>query len=140
VEMDIEIQTVQKVAVKYLRAKCGVRYWEDATVNGVADDDGTLIPCREGDAWAPTIDLETGVIEGWPSGTVASVHYKVCDDGRYALLDADRGEVVVRDNYVPDIMCPEGEGYGDYVIMEIDGEGRIAKWRADLSGFAADPT
>ena len=39
------------------------------------------------------------------------------------------------EGYVPSIMCPEGKGYGDYVIMEIDGDGRIAKWRADLSDF-----
>ena len=39
------------------------------------------------------------------------------------------------DGYVPSIMCPEGEGYGDYVIMEIDGDGRIANWKVDLSEF-----
>ena len=35
-------------------------------------------------------------------------------------------------------MCPEGEGYGDYVIMKIDGDGKIEKWVADLSEFEAN--
>ncbi len=34
--------------------------------------------------------------------------------------------------YVPSIMCPEGNGYGDYVIMKVDAEGRIANWRPDV--------
>lgn len=138
-ELSLEIAVKTKVPVVYLRAECGVRYWEDATVNGVADEDGALIPCRYGDAWIPTIDLATGIIEGWPEGTTASVHYKVCDDGRYALLDADRQEVAAIDGYVPKIMCPADSGYGDYVIMEIDGSGRIADWRVDLESFASDP-
>jgi hypothetical protein len=29
-------------------------------------------------------------------------------------------------------MCPEGNGYGDYVIMKVDAEGRIANWRPDV--------
>lgn len=137
-------QTVA-VPVKYLRARCGVRYWEDAEINGVQDEDGSRIPCRDGTAddndvlgggnWCPVIDLDTGIIEGWPAGTVASIHYKVCDDGDYALLDAERNVVMAIEGYVPNIMCPEGGGFGHYVIMEIDGNGRIAKWCADLSDF-----
>jgi hypothetical protein len=88
-----------------------------------------------GGNWCPTIDLDTGIIENWPNGTTASIHYKCCDDGDYELLDADRNVVKAIEGYVPSLMCPEGNGYGDYVIMEIDGEGRIAKWRADLSEF-----
>lgn len=138
----------KSVPVKFIRARCGVRYWEDATVNGVEDTDGSRIPCREGTAadndnlgggnWCPTIDLDTGIIENWPKGTTASIHYKVCDDGDYELLDEARNVVATIDGYVPSLMCPEGEGYGDYVIMEIDGDGRIAKWKADLDEFEKD--
>lgn len=144
----LRLKSVSSVPVKYLRARCGVRYWEDATVNGEQDVDGSRIPLREGTAasndnlgggnWRPTIDLDTGKIEGWPKGTVASIHYKVCDDGDYELLDAARNVVKAIDGYVPSLMCPEGDGYGDYVIMEIDGDGIIANWRADLSEFEAD--
>ncbi len=143
----LRLKSVQAVPVKYLRAKCGVRYWEDATVNGETDDDGSRIPCRDpkpnnslgGGDWLPLIDLDTGMIVGWPKGTTASVHYKVCDDGLYQLLSEDCKTVVKEINgYVPRIMCPEGDGYGDYVIMEIDADGQIAKWRADLTEFEAD--
>jgi len=122
--------------VKYLNACCGVRYWEDATVNGVEDKDGTLIPCKENIMWCPLIDIEKGQIIEWPIGTVASIHYKVCDDGSYTLFDKDMNIVAVRNNdYVPGIMCPGGDGFGDYVIMEIDENGFIADWEVDFEGF-----
>lgn len=138
----------KSVPVKFIRARCGVRYWEDATVNGVEDADGSRIPCRKGTAadnnnlgggdWCPTIDLESGKIVGWPEGTTASIHYKVCDDGDYALLDAEQNVVAEIHGYVPSLMCPELEGFGDYVIMEIGADGAIAKWKADLSEFEKD--
>ena len=136
--MEIEVTTKVKKQVRYLKAECGVRYWEDARVNGVEDTEGTLIPCREGDAWSPVIDLQTGKIENWPEGTVASIHYKVCDDGAYELRDPD-GEVIKRiTGYVIKMMCPEGNGYGDYVVMEINGDGTIQNWRVDLDVFEKD--
>lgn len=141
----LRLKETKSVPVKYIRARCGVRYWEDARVNGEEDADGSRIPLREGTPadndnlgggnWRPTIDLDTGKIEGWPEGTTASIHYKVCDDGDYELLDADRNVVASIDGYVPSLMCPEGNGYGDYVIMEIAADGTIAKWVADLSEF-----
>lgn len=141
----LRLKEERSVLVKYLRARCGVRYWEDGHINGKEDADGSRIPLREGTAadndslgggnWCPTIDLDTGIIENWSKGTIASIHYKVCDDGDYELLDADRNVIKAIEGYVPSLMCPEGEGYGDYVIMNIDGDGRIAKWRADLSEF-----
>jgi hypothetical protein len=136
--IEIEVRRVEKIAVKYLKVEAGVRYWEDGTVNGVEDADGSLIPCRAGDCWCPVIDLETGIIQGWPTPTTASVHYKVADSGRYVLLDADRNEVKAIDGYVPPILSPGGDGYGDYVIMDIDGAGKIAKWRVDLDGFEGE--
>ena len=41
------------------------------------------------------------------------------------------------DGYVPSMMCPEGDGYGDYVIMKVAEDGTIANWRVDLSEFEA---
>lgn len=119
----------------YLQAKCGVRYWEDASVNGVQDADGTLIPCHVGDDWRPLIELATGTVMDWPTGTTADVHYKVCDDGRYWLLDEKLDELRCIEGYVPKMMSPGGCGYGDYVIMKIGPDGKIENWRADLSYF-----
>lgn len=125
--------------VKFLKADCGVRYWEDGKVNGVDDDDDNpAMPFASKDGWKILIDIEAGAILDWPKGTAADVHYKVCDAGVYSLLDADRKEVKQIDGYVPSIMCPEGNGYGDYVIMKIDGDGRIANFVPDLSDFEGD--
>jgi hypothetical protein len=133
---EFEISQKVRVPVKYLRAECHVRYWEDATVNGVEDTDGSLIPCREGaEAWAPQIDLATGKIQNWRQGTKADIHYKVCDAGVYELRN-EAGDLVSRvDGYVIGMMCPEGNGYGDYIIMKVDENGVIANWKVDLTEF-----
>ena len=131
-------RVIQVFEVAYLQASCDVRYWEDANVNGEVDTDGTLIPCRNGDQWEPLIDLDTGRIVNWKEGVTANVHYKVCDAGMYRLLDADKKVVVQIDGYVPLIMCPEGNGYGDYVIMNIDEKGQIANWTVELEAFEQD--
>ena len=128
----ITVVKEEDVAVRYLRADCGVRYWEDAVVNGLEDAKGD-IPLRRGDSWCPVIDLESGTVLGWPAGVTARVHYKVCDAGVYALLDADMNVVAEKSGYVPEMMCPAENGYGDYVIMDIDGDGKIDRWRVDLS-------
>lgn len=133
--MKIEVNKKKAVEVRYLQAECGVRYWEDAEVNGDEDSDGVLIPCRVKETWSPVIDLENGTIENWPKGVTASVHYKVCDDGIYRLLDADRKKIKEIDGYVPKIMSPGGSGYGDYVIMTIDANGKIDNWSVDLEEF-----
>lgn len=126
--MLVKIQVTRQFDVKILSVEAGVRYWEDATVNGVEDVDGSLIPFRIDDAWCPEIDIETGVVIDWPKGVTANIHYKVCDDGLYHLKD-DTGEIVLTKNgYVPSIMCPNGGGYGDYIIMIIDENGKIGDW------------
>lgn len=116
---------------KYLLVQANVRYWEDARVNGVEDTEGTLIPFRQGDMWCPTIELETGIIVDWPSGTTASIHYKVCDAGEYFILDDNKNIVLkYKDYYVPDeFLCHGSSGYGDYIIFDVDVEGQILKYR-----------
>ena len=115
----------------HLEVEAGVRYWEDATVNGVdAQDDLPLIFGAEGDTWRIRINLNEGRIEGWPEGMEASVHYKVCDEGEYWLTDADGKRIAKwRGYYVPDeYLCPGTDGYGDYIIMGIAGDGGIAEF------------
>lgn len=134
--MKIEVIQRKEVDVKYLQVEAGVRYFEDASVNGEPDsEESPRMPFADGQSWRPLIDVDTGKIVDWPEGVTADVHYKVCDAGVYVLLDADRSEVHRSEGYVPGIMSPGGTGYGDYIIMSIDGAGQIAKWRADLSDF-----
>lgn len=134
----IEVKTTKRVPVAKLFAQCGVRYWEDASVNGVEDEDGSLIPCRLGDMWRPTINLETGQIEDWPEGTTASIHYKVCDAGVYTLLSESGEHVATKDGYVPSMLSPKDNGFGDYIIMDIGADGVIENWSVDLTYFEED--
>jgi len=114
----------------FIEVEAGVRYWEDASVNGAPDEDGTLIPFREGDLWRPKINLETGAVVDWPEGMTADVHYKVCDAGTYWLLDANGSRIAKReDNYVPGaFLCHGDNGYGDYIILSIGADGKIASY------------
>lgn len=125
--------------LKTLEVKAGVRYWEDAEVNGVIDTEGDLIPLRSGDLWCPVIDIDTGVIHGWPAGVKADIHYKICDSGSYYIKD-ESGETVlsIEDNYVPSCLSPKGGGYGDYIKMYVDGNGKIAGWKFDISDFETE--
>lgn len=114
---------------KFIEVDAGVRYWEDAILNGKPDDAGN-IPLRKGDGWCPVIELETGRILNWPEGTEADIHYKVCDAGEYWLLDEDKKRIAKwRDYYVPnDILCVGDNGYGDYIIFKVGGDGKIIDW------------
>lgn len=133
--MKITVKSSKQVEIATLAVSAGVRYWEDATVNGVEDSEGTLIPFRDGEYWVPVIDLETGIIKDWPQGTVADIHYKVCDDGDYTLLDADGNIVKKIEGYVPKLMSPAENGFGDYIIMKVDENGKIANWKPTFEEF-----
>lgn len=115
----------------HIEVCAGVRYWEDADVNGIEDKEGMLIPLRVGSLWKPWIRLSDGYIEGWPEGTTASIHYKVCDAGEYWLTDDD-GERLYKwsTDYVPDrFLCHGDRGYGDYIIFKVGVSGMIEGWR-----------
>jgi len=113
----------------HLIVRANVRYWEDATVNGVEDTDGELIPLRIDDYWKPTIDLATGRINRWPIGTTASIHYKVCDAGEYWVKDDNGANWKYQDDYVPGFLSVGDEGYGDYIIMKVNEAGFIQGWK-----------
>lgn len=114
---------------KYLEAHIGAGHWEDAYLNGVEDNLG-LISCRDGDYWKPIIELETGKIVNWNIGDTAKIHYKSTDDNSFYLLDENKTQIAKYNGfYVIDSMCPESDGYGDYVIMSIDKDGYIENWK-----------
>lgn len=126
--MKVKIKIEETFNATHLLARVGTRYWEDATVNGIEDVDGDLIPCRDGDYWCPKINIETGQIENWKQGTTADIHYKSCDDNEFQLLDENGHLIKQIEGYVISTMCPEENGYGDYVIMKIDENGFIQNW------------
>ena len=124
-----------EIDVVTLDAHMNVRHTEDAYLNGEEDTEGNM-PLLAGDDWHIQIDLESGQISNWPKGTTAKTHYKVCDSGVYRLYDKDGNLVEEQYGYVPS-MLGRG-GYGDYVILEIDENGIIQDWDADLSYFEED--
>ena len=135
--MKVKIKTIKEVEVTTLLVDAGVRYWEDATVNGTEDEQGDLIPCRNGKRWQPIIDIQSGVITNWTKGVFAKVHYKICDDGIYHLADSEGNIILTIDGYVPNILDVERDSYGDYIILNIDENGKINNWNnfPDLSDF-----
>ena len=140
--MKATIKIEQEVEIKTLSVSAHRRYPEDATINGVEDTEGTLIPCMKGEMWSPEIDIESGRISGWEQGKTASIHFKVCDEGSYFLKD-ENGETIlsIEQDYVPSCMCPKGNGYGDYIIMDIDENGMINNWsfgEPELEDFTRD--
>jgi hypothetical protein len=113
-----------------------VRYWDDAGVNCCQDVDGSLIPCREGNSWKPSIELSTGKILGWPAGTVAGVYYKVCDDSDYWLADSEGNKLYKwAGDYVPDRLLCVGRLHSDYIILNVLEDGRIAGWLPPVIDF-----
>lgn len=134
--MKATVKIEKEVELKTLVVKAKVRYYEDAIVNGVEDIEGNLIPCKKDYMWCPIIDLDTGIITNWRKGVHANIHYKVCDAGCYYLQDADGNTILsIENDCVPAMMCPKDNGYGDYIIMEVDTSGQIANWNPSLSGF-----
>lgn len=126
--------------IKYLLVKAHVRYWEDSTINGIEDtENGEIIPCKQGEMWCPKIDIATGIIQNWEIGKTASIHYKVADCCGWELLDENNSVISSQeDGYVPRTLCPAENGYGDYIIMNIDEKGQIEKWRFDIDDFQND--
>lgn len=124
------------VDVKTLSVKAHVRYWEDGVFYNMQDNSNE--PCRIGDLWCPEIDLETGMIANWTIGVEASIHFKVCDQCSVWLKDT-QGNVVAEiiDDYVPKMLCPKENGFGDYIIMDIKADGKIKGFKADLSCFSS---
>lgn len=114
--------------VTHIDVEAGVRYWEDATVNGVQeDDDRPTIFGADGDTWRVRIELTDGIVECWPEGMTASIHYKVCDEGEYWLSDSSGKRLAKwRGYYVPnDFLCHGDQGFGDYIIMNVEIGGGI---------------
>ncbi len=120
--------------LKTLEVEAKPLFLENCVIDGEYDDEyGTLTPCLENGVWKPIIDIETGTIVNWEKGKNVRINYKVCDNGNYKFLD-ENGNVLkfLEQKYVPKIMSPSEKGYGDYIFMEVDSEGKIQDWEIIL--------
>ena len=132
--MKIKIQ--KEINLKTLAVHAYIRYWQDAEVNGTEDEQGSLIPCRAGNNWNPIIDIDAGIITNWKRGTTAKIHYKVCDCCAWELIDEDGNTIFSKDeDYVPPTLSPAQNGYGDYIIMYVNENGKIEDWNFNLNDF-----
>ncbi|MBQ4380499.1 MAG: hypothetical protein II806_04405 [Bacteroidaceae bacterium] len=117
--------------VKYLVVDAHVRNWDSGEVNGEEDDDeNPRMPFanKACSMWNITIDVDEGRIVDWPEGVRAGVFYKVCDEGVYSLLDADKNLVERVESYVPDCLAISDTGYGDYICFDVEPDGHIEDW------------
>ncbi len=133
-KVKIKVQIEKEVTIKTLQVEAWIGFWEDAKVNGVRDWNGT-IPCRDDEHWMPLIDIDTGKILNWTQGVKASTNYKIRDEGVYHLQDEQGNTVLTKTGYVPKIMTPKEEGFGDYITMDIDENGFIQKWIPNIDDF-----
>lgn len=163
-QKDAEIEALRSRVAAYdtddppsykLKVSAGIRYLEDATVNGQQDISYELqeagqapaMPLcvrRPGDnhcpsdmwLWELEIDPDTGTIANWPAGTTAHAHYKVCDE---CGIEYFRDGVKVCDNesgkchgYVPRFLHYSPCYYdSDYIAIDIGPDGRIKCWSKD---------
>lgn len=120
-----EVEIVKlRVTVPYIRS------WEDWPVDDKECEDGIGHPLFDGkDGIDFTIDVNTGVIEGWPKGTTMETWDKIRDEGIYELYN-DKGECerCLECEYVLDVLDTRGDGYGDYIQFEVDSNGKIIDW------------
>lgn len=142
------IQILEPSDVKYLRIDVGPRYWEDSEINGeedisfeeqkkgvkprmpfaVEEEKGNYKEYR----WQIEIDIDEMKVINWPDDISALIHYKVCDDGTYYLLDKEKNILEEKNCYVPSILSYIDEGWGDYIIMAIDKGGKLIGFPNEL--------
>lgn len=138
--------------------KAGVRYWCDCEysedngehwVEAEDDDEATDeamkahipfivkedIGYKPSDYWNIVIDINSGKVLGWPEGFCIRTHFKICDDGLYQVVAKDG--TIVWDSiesgyyYVPNFLEIGDDGWGDYMYLDIDGEGNIKDWKEE---------
>ena len=135
--MKVKVRIEKEIELKTMVVKAEPRYWGDSVIDGKEDTErGLYVPCKNGNIWNPHIDIDSGIITNWDKGVSANIHYKVCDECGYELLDND-GNVIIsfEDGYVPKTLCPKENGYGDYIIMDIDENGKIENWKFRKEDF-----
>ena len=118
---------------KYIEINASVRNPSSSILNGSEDESGKM-PLIRFQMWNPVIELETGKILNWPEGNTAEINYKVCDSGEYWLLDEQKNKILKwKGYYVPDdILCTKRNGYGDYIIFDIQEDGTIKNWKTPI--------
>ena len=115
--MKTTILVKKEIEVWAIRIHVPVHYEEQDIPND--------FPLRRGKIWEATVLVDSGKILDWPKGKSGSIEMKVCDSGRYTLLDPCFREIKGRHDYVPNLIPGE---YGDYIDLKINEEGFVTNW------------
>ena len=107
---------------------------ESFTSNLRGDDGQEVLPGLDSAKarWRVTIDLQSGQIQDWPKDVHASISFKVRDECSIVLQDANGAGLATYEGYVPVILSPADEGYGDYMFMRVNQNGFIEDWDPEL--------
>ena len=128
---------------------CQPIYWQEGEINGTPDIDfieskgkgSPEIPCSEqikrkpeseylSDhyVWRPIIDVEYGQIINWDKQVNAYIHYRIYDNFKCIFQNEDGFVITMYNGVVPQFMCPKRDGYGIFIMMDIDECGYIKHW------------
>ena len=82
--------------------------------------------------WCPVIDVNEGKILDWTPGFCLNTYFKVCDQGVYVYSNQDESQQIVSTDcelyYVPNWLDEDGDSYGDYLQITVNGDGTIQDW------------
>ena len=113
------IKVEKEVEIKYVKVEVAVRYEEEDIPND--------FPLRSGDMWNAIIDIDNGIVQGWPKGEKGNLEMKICDEGSYYLLDENYNTILsIEEDYVPNKLLPGS--YGDYLKLHIEENGVVSNW------------
>lgn len=129
--MKTKIKIEQEVEIALVRIQVAVRYEEEDIPND--------FPLRSGDMWKALVEMDTGLIRGWPKGKTGDLYMKVCECGTYTLMDSGGNEIAeIMNDYVPHGVVPGS--CGDYIDLKINADGIITNWpkSPDVSRFFED--
>lgn len=139
--MQVEIIKTELVDVKYVSFEIMVSIedfeFEETdkdTLNKFFETD--IFSCAKEDEYDTInvmIDVDTKKLVGWlETNDIVSIFAKVRDEGIYRYYDKDKNVVLEKENeYVPDFLQVEEDGFGDYLNMIINKEGVIENFNID---------
>jgi len=120
---------------RYLKVVANPRYLEDTYLNGKEDKEGEIcIYDNDKQILDFVIDMVEGKILNWNNTQGAKIHYKIADEGKYYLIEyISQHMYSIKKEYssyyvVDELLAIDRNGYGDYMIMEVDKNGYIKNY------------
>jgi len=121
--MQHTLRIEKQIDVRYLKLNLDI-YGEDLPSD---------LPFQFGNQWEIIIDIDHGMVMNWHYAQSIKLNFKVRDSGTYTLYDKNFKMVRYTDHddspkYAPNQLLPPSNGYGDYLELDIDKDGKIMNW------------